>query len=160
MKKSVIITIILVIAALLPVAWYLASPLFINKIVNEEIPISGNIDVIKQESDSLNSTYKGVFMGADSFHKTEGKALIISQEGNTYLRLEDFTSTNGPDLKVYLSEDINAKSYVSLGELKGNIGNQNYEIPKNTDLSKYKYALIWCEKFRVLFGHSELAQIT
>lgn len=155
MKKMTIMIVITVIV-LLPIMWYLVSPLFIDKVVNEEVPIQKSIPLIEKESNNLNLTYKGVFIGADSSHKTEGKALIISQEDKMYLRLEDFTSTNGPDLKVYLSEDINAKSYINLGELKGNIGNQNYEVPENTDLSKYKYALIWCEQFSVLFGHAEL----
>jgi hypothetical protein len=73
------------------------------------------------------------------------------------LRLEDFKSTNGPDLYVYLSTDKGAATdFVNLGRLKGNIGNQNYDIPKRTDLSKYDTVLIWCRAFSVLFGSAEL----
>ncbi|MBI2045206.1 DM13 domain-containing protein [Candidatus Pacearchaeota archaeon] len=127
-------------------AWYLLSPLFIDKVVSEESPFV--------ESRSVSS---GSFMDADSSHKVSGVANVISDNENYLLRFEDFESTNGPDLKVYLSEDLDANSYVSLGVLKGNIGNQNYEIPPGTDLNKYKYALIWCERFSVLFGSAELS---
>jgi Electron transfer DM13 len=62
----------------------------------------------------------------------------------------------GPDLYVYLSTDKNASDFVNLGRLKGNVGDQNYEIPDGTDFSKYDTALIWCQAFSVLFGSAEL----
>jgi len=65
-------------------------------------------------------------------------------------------STNGPDLYVYLSTDKAASDFVNLGRLKGNMGNQNYEIPQGTDLDKYDTVLIWCKAFSVLFGSAEL----
>ena len=77
-------------------------------------------------------------------------------DGNEVLRLEDFKSTNGPDLYVYLSTDKEATDIVNLGRLKANIGNQNYEIPQGTDLEKYNKVLIWCKSFSVLFGSAEL----
>jgi hypothetical protein len=58
---------------------------------------------------------------------------------------------------VYLSVDKEASDFVDLGRLKGNIGNQNYDIPAGTDLSKYDTVLIWCKQFSVLFGSAELA---
>jgi hypothetical protein len=70
--------------------------------------------------------------------------------------LEDFSSTNGPDLYVYLSTDDSASEFVNLGQLKANKGNQNYEIPEGTDIEKYDKVLIWCKAFSVLFGSAEL----
>lgn len=152
--KKWIIFLIIILVIILPVIWYLASPLFINKVVNEEMPSSENLESLE----NMNVLYTGSFIGADSFHKVKGEVKIISIDGKNYLRLENFESTNGPDLKVYLSNDLEAKDYISLGELKGSIGNQNYEIPENVNFSNYKYVLIWCEKFSVLFGSSELAR--
>ena len=129
---------------LLSIAWYLGSPLFIDKTVNEEI------------SSTAVLSHSGTFSGADSFHQVQGEAMAVSFNGKKYLRFEDFQSTNGPDLKVYLSKDLEAKEYISLGDLKGNIGNQNYELQDNVDLEDYKYILIWCERFSVLFGNAEL----
>lgn len=153
MKKTV--TIVIISLLLVSLTWYFVSPLFIDKTINEDLPIATNQDSTKSaKDDSL--IYQGQFIGADSFHKVTGKAIVLEENGKRYLRFEDFESTNGPDLKVYLAENTGAESYVSLGELKGNIGNQNYEIPANTDLEKNNKVLIWCEKFKVLFGHLEL----
>ena len=101
----------------------------------------------------------GVFVGVnDGIHNAEGNVKVIQvPEGTgTVLRLEDFKSTNGPDLYVYLSTDKSASDLVNLGRLKGNIGNQNYEIPSGTDLTKYDTVLIWCRAFSVLFGSAKL----
>ena len=67
-----------------------------------------------------------------------------------------FFSTNGPDLYVYLSTDKSASDFVNLGRLKGNMGNQNYEIPQGTDLERYGTVLIWCKAFSVLSVKAEL----
>ena len=113
-----------------------------------------------QPSDSEEFSAKsGVFVGVgDGIHDAQGNALVIPLEnGQKVLRLEDFRSTNGPDLYVYLATDSGASDYVNLGRLKANIGNQNYDIPAGTDLSKYDNVLIWCKQFSVLFGSAELA---
>jgi hypothetical protein len=103
-------------------------------------------------------SYEGVFVGVnDGIHNAEGQSkVILLDDGRELLRLEDFKSTNGPDLYVYLSTDTDATDIVNLGKLKANVGNQNYEIPEGTDLKKYNKVLIWCKSFSVLFGSSEL----
>ncbi len=72
------------------------------------------------------------------------------------MRLEGLKATNGPDLYVYLATDKSASDTVNLGRLKANNGNQNYDIPLGTDLSKHDTVLIWCKAFSVLFGSAEL----
>jgi hypothetical protein len=100
----------------------------------------------------------GTFIGVnDGIHNAEGTARIIPlQDDTNVLRLENLKVTNGPDLYVYLSTDKNALDFVNLGKLKANNGNQNYDIPPGTDLSKYDTVLIWCKAFSVLFGSAEL----
>jgi hypothetical protein len=102
----------------------------------------------------------GTFVGVnDGIHNAQGLVKVIPLvEGSStrVLRLENFKATNGPDLYVYLATDKSASDFVNLGRLKGNIGNQNYEIPEGTDLPKYDTALIWCRAFSVLFGSAEL----
>mgnify|MGYP003575319327 FL=1 len=122
-----------------------------NDTVNENL----NITIIPK---SLNRTLIGNFVGAgDGFHNAEGIAKVIQAADGTYiLRLENFKATNGPDLYVYLSTDKSDNNIVNLGRLKGNIGNQNYPIPADTDLIKYKNALVWCRAFSVLFGSARL----
>jgi hypothetical protein len=101
----------------------------------------------------------GSFVGVgDGIHNADGMAKVIPlQDGSNILRLENLQVTNGPDLYVYLATDKSASDFVSLGKLKANNGNQNYNIPSETDLTKYDTALIWCRPFSVLFGSAELA---
>lgn len=101
---------------------------------------------------------QGEFMDADSFHKGSGTATIFQQGETRVLRFENFESTNGPDLHVLLVENIDGTGnadigeYLDLGSLKGNVGNQNYEIPDGTDLSQYSGVMIYCMPFHVIFS--------
>ena len=101
----------------------------------------------------------GNFVGAgDGFHNVEGVAKVLTlTDGKTFLRLENLKATNGPDLYIYLSTSKDASDIVNLGRLKGNIGNQNYEIPAETDISKYNTVLVWCKAFSTLFGSAKLS---
>jgi hypothetical protein len=126
-----------------------------NSTVNESI----GTKVAGQEGDASRNMLSGNFIGVnDGIHNAEGIAKVVAlNDGTSVLRLENFKSTNGPDLYVYLATDKSASDIVNLGRLKGNIGNQNYPIPGGTDLTKYNTALIWCKAFSVLFGSAQLA---
>lgn len=98
---------------------------------------------------------KGIFAGADSFHQGSGTASIFTQGDQSVLRFEDFNVTNGPDLHVLLVENTSGGDmgeYVDLGSLKGNMGNQNYDIPPDVDLSQYSGVMIYCVPFHVEFA--------
>ena len=134
---AVLVTIIVV---------YAAGPLFFDVTVNEEMPAA-----------SL-AIPMGNFIGiGDGIHDAVGEVFVIeAEDGSKFLRFENFKASNGPDLYVYLATDETALDYVSLGKLKGNIGNQNYLIPPGTDLSNQDTVLIWCKQFSVLFGSAKL----
>ena len=101
----------------------------------------------------------------DRSHPTEGVAVVLNDgTQQRFLRFEDFATDNGPDLNVYLSSapaDASAGAFdddfVDLGDLKGNIGAQNYEIPADVDLSHHSTVVIWCVRFSVAFGAAELS---
>jgi hypothetical protein len=120
--------------------------------INETMTM--NVNQSTQNTDLI-----GDFMGVnDGIHNAEGKAKILTlSDGSQILRLEDFRSTNGPDVHLYLSIDKQPSDFIDLGRLKANIGNQNYQIPLDTDFNKYKYVLIWCQPFSVLFGSAQLS---
>ena len=117
-----------------------------------------NAIVINQNREENKNLLVGNFRGVnDGIHNAEGKVKILAlSDGSQILRLEDFKSTNGPDVHLYLSTDKQASDFIDLGRLKANIGNQNYQIPINADFNKYKYVLIWCQSFSVLFGSAQL----
>ena len=120
--------------------------------------VNEGMTTIGQEASTL---YVGEFIGVkDGIHNAEGQVKVLKlNDGTSFLRLEDFRATNGPDLYVYLSVDKSSSDFVNLGRLKGNVGNQNYEIPEGIDLSKYATVLIWCQAFSVLFGSADLEQV-
>ncbi len=122
---------------------------------NSRMDDSLNINMATEPNQSSETaTFVGV---NDGVHNAEGLAKIIPLSNNSnILRLENLKVTNGPDLYVYLSSDKGASDFVNLGKLKANNGNQNYNIPSGTDLSKYNTVLIWCKAFSVLFGSAEL----
>ena len=106
----------------------------------------------------------GSFMDADEFHQGSGTATVYRlEDGSHVLRFEGFEVTNGPDLHVLLvpNGDPNSREdldgYVDLGSLKGNIGNQNYEIPAGIDITEFDSIVIYCQPFHVLFASARLA---
>jgi Electron transfer DM13 len=131
--------------------------MIMNEFSKQNATVNESMNETKMTKDTM--TLMGNFVDAgDGFHKAEGIAKVINlADGRTFLRLENLKTTNGPDLYVYLSVGKDALDIVNLGRLKGNIGNQNYEIPAGTDLSKYNTALIWCKAFSTLFGSSKLS---
>lgn len=106
---------------------------------------------------------EGQFIDLD--HAGTGVAKILElEDGSRILRFEDLDVDNGPDLRVILSpsplvEDGDAYddgSFADLGPLKGNQGNQNYEIPAELDLTEFATVAIWCRRFNVTFNAAPL----
>lgn len=107
----------------------------------------------------------GTFAGADDLHQGSGTATIYElEDGSRVLRFEDFDVTNGPDLRVILTpadnvtsrDDVTSAGYIELGALKGNVGDQNYEIPDDVALDEYATVVIYCQPFHVVFATAEL----
>ena len=121
-------------------------------------------DSMKHES-GAKTLETGTFHG--DVHKTSGRATIYQEEGGKLvLRLTNFKTSNGPDVHVILiaAKDANDNANflksdterVELGKLKGNEGDQNYEIPNGTDLGKFQTVSIYCERFNANFGAAPL----
>ncbi len=107
----------------------------------------------------------GAWIEIDPVHRAEGSATIWLAGEERVLRFEDFRVTNGPQLHVLLTKNVptsifagvgGSGDYIDLGPLKGNVGNQNYSIPAEVDLSEYRSAVIYCVPFRVVFSSAEL----
>ena len=107
-------------------------------------PMEMNITLLKQ----------GTLMGVG--HTVSGTVKVYDDDGKKVVVLDPFTSQNGPDLKVYLSTDEKASRYVSLGALKSTTGKQSYDAEGMPDLAEFKFVLVWCQQFSVLFGKAEL----
>lgn len=135
--------------------WYFFRPerAFLNTRVSEAAPV-----------DSTTVLRRGEF--APRAHEGRGRAEVLQLAGGRrLLRFTEFETLNGPDLQVYLLAsadaagrgDLEADGFLSLGALKGNAGDQNYEIPAEADLSKYRAVSVWCRRFGVNFMTAPLA---
>jgi hypothetical protein len=118
-----------------------------------------------QNNNEVKTLETGTFHG--KVHQTSGRATIYQEGGGKLvLRLTNFKTSNGPDVHVILiatkdaDDDANfVKSdtgRLELGKLKGNEGDQNYEIPSGTDLAKFQTVSIYCERFNANFGAAPL----
>ena len=153
--------------------WFQPQKLFLNKTISEPAP--GVIATAPAGETNHNATASGSpppglqVVRSGSFrsleHATTGKAIVLRRPGGSLiLRLEHLSTSNGPDLRMYLSRvpadrDLHAyrTGFIDLGALKGNQGSQNYVIPAGTDLSGFKSAVIWCRRFVVGFGVAPLS---
>jgi len=118
-------------------------------------------------ADAAVAIAEGQFVDADAIHKGSGRATLYRlPDGSHAVRFEEFRSTNGPALVVYLAKhqdpqnaaDVTDNGFVKLGKLKGNVGNQNYLIPAGTPIDDFNSVVIWCELFDVLFSPAALSR--
>ena len=201
-------------AALVPLAWWLASPLFIDRAVQEAFPVAlptqrelqampaaerervsaevmdalpepAQLDAMpprvrdevaervqaiaadmpgKQAVEPMPAAApqrvaQGMFADADRFHRGSGTATLYRLDGGLVLRFEQFQVTNGPDLHVLLATGDDPRGgdqYVDLGQLKGNIGDQNYPVP-TTVSDSHRTVVIYCVPFHVVFATARLS---
>jgi hypothetical protein len=94
-------------------------------------------------------------------HGTTGLARIVElQDGSRFVRLENLDTSDGPDLRIYLTDQPVSDDrgvwddgeYLDLGALKGNVGDSNYRIADDVDLSGFRTVVIWCRRFTVGFA--------
>ena len=156
-RKRILIAAVLVAGG---IGWYAFRPerLFVNKTVSESLPAVASAAAPQPISLGSGSFHDGA-------HKTSGVATILQlPDGKRTLRLTDFATSNGPDVHVYLvaagdatdSETVKKAGFVDLGSIKGNIGDQNYDVPSDVDFNKYQAVTIWCARFNVNFGTAPL----
>ncbi len=115
-----------------------------------------DVDPINEQFNSSGSNLisEGVF--SSNSYTTSGAVKLYTQNNTKSIVFENFKTSNGPDLRVYLSTSTTNTSFVDLGKLKSTSGNFSYTLDSNINTSTYKFVLIWCEDFSVLFGNAPL----
>jgi hypothetical protein len=148
--------------------WFQPQKLFIDDRVDEGLPA---IEPVAMPGDDAPAPAAPMLrtLSIASFHShehaTEGRARVIRlPNGRRYIRFERFRTSNGPLLRVYLSSaradgpgGAFDDRFVDLGALKGNIGDQNYVIPRGTRLGEYRSVVVWCKRFVVPFAAAPVA---
>jgi hypothetical protein len=145
--------------------WALFRPerLWIDATVSEEFPAAA-----AETAGGMMAEPVALATGAfhSNAHETKGMATLYRlTDGSLTLRLTGFETSNGPDVQVYLvaapdvndDETVKTAGFVSLGALKGNVGDQNYVVPTDIDLNQYRAVTIWCRRFSVNFGTAPLS---
>ena len=144
--------------------------LFVDQSVAEAAPVAESVAAAPEGSDpgpvEPQTLATGDFISHE--HATTGTVAVLElADGSRVLRIEDLDTSNGPDLRVWITDApvidgrdgwgvFDDGQYVELGKLKGNQGSQNYEIPEDVDLEDLTSVSIWCDRFNVSFGAAEL----
>jgi hypothetical protein len=149
---------------------YLLYASAVDKVVDEQVAVVGPAAAPAPApetgtgADAPEAPATNVALGRGAFtsgeHETTGKATLIRlAQGGRVLTLADFETSPGPDLRVYLvsgtADDLG--KVVDLGGLKGNKGDQQYEVPGWVELASHRTVVIWCRAFSVAFGSARLA---
>jgi hypothetical protein len=151
------------------IGWYLFRPelLFVNKRVNESLSATAPTESGALATPATSALFQGRFHSVA--HETRGNATVHQlADGKRVLRLTDFVTSNGPDVRVYLvaaddasdNTTVTQAGFVELGKLKGNEGDQNYDIPAGLDLQRYRAVTIWCRRFSVNFATAPLTPVS
>jgi hypothetical protein len=159
--KFIVGSIMVVVVA---IAWYLFRPelLLVNRTVNEALPVTA---IAARPAQNMPASVLAAGRFHSVAHDTSGMATIHQlSDGQRLVRLTAFETSNGPDVRVYLvaakdatdNDTVTTAGFVDLGAMKGNKGDQNYQVPANLDLSQYQSVTIWCRRFGVNFATAPL----
>jgi hypothetical protein len=147
--------------------WFQPQKLLIDETVNDELSTTDQATDQATGSPTAAEPIElasGTFISLD--HSTSGAVRVLHlDDGTRIVRLEGLRTDNGPDLYLYLSrtapdgeEGTFDDDFVSLGRLKGNRGDQNYELPSDVDLDRFGSVVIWCDRFNSAFGAASLVR--
>jgi hypothetical protein len=150
--------------------YFAPQDLLIQTSVNEPVPTAtvGSMTVevggriARSSPTALLVVARGEFSSGE--HTTTGQAqLLVLGDGRRFVRLTDLVTSNGPEVRIWLSAAPNHSSdavadarHLDVGGLKANHGNQNYAIPNDGRLRQYRSVVIWCRRFDVVFGAAPL----
>lgn len=154
-------------ALLLVVALFVFEPwkLVLDRTVDEAVPSAAAPPAASAPAAPVVLAH-GELIGHE--HASSGSVVVLGlPDGSRVLRLQDLRTSDGPVLKVWLTDApviegrdgwhvFDDGRYVDLGELKGNIGSSNYPVPPDVDLAALPSLTIWCDRFNVSFAAAAL----
>lgn len=153
------------------VAWYALSPLWNTKVVDDALPVSSQPATESPSTAPLTLTDPSTQPKVETtisdpvpiidtpLHPATGVVRVVKTGSETVVRYENYQTINGPDVRVYLANDLKAKDFIDLGPIKGTEGNINYPVPAGINIDDYRYVLTWCEDFDVLFNSADLSTV-
>lgn len=152
------VAVVVVVAVVL--VWFQPQTLLFDREAAEELPgVAGGAD----GPDAFDELASGQFHGFTGKHGSGTARLLAMDDGSHLVRFEGLDTSNGPDLRVYLSaapadgdEAAHDDDFVDLGDLTANRGDQNYAVPADVDVTRYRSVVVWCRRFSVGFAAAPL----
>ena len=159
---AVVVLAVLAVLVAVTLVWFQPQKLLYDNRVHESLPSAASSQAPGSAATPAELA-SGAFISRE--HPTRGTARVLRlADGRVVIRFEGFATSNGPLLVVWLSKNpahgpdgAFGDSYVDLGPLKGNIGDQNYPVPAAVDPTTYTSVVVWCARFHVSFGAADLA---
>jgi hypothetical protein len=176
-RRPVAVTVLAVGAVVAVVALALFQPwkLVVDDRVDESAPVAAAPQEPAPQAQAPSPPAEPVVLARGELisheHDASGSVVVLElPDGSRVLRLEDLNTSNGPDLQVWITDApviegrdgwqvFDDGRYVDLGDLKGNIGNSNYPIPPEVDLTQLSSVSVWCERFAVSFAAAALEPV-
>jgi hypothetical protein len=147
------------------VYWFAPQRLFLDRKVAESLPGPSVSISAPPGGEEAKTPIRAAELSSGRFrsleHDTTGLVRIVAiEDGSRFVRLEGLDTSDGPDLRIYLTDQPLSDDwgvwddgrFVDLGALKGNIGDSNYRLPDDVDVSGFRTVVIWCRRFTVGFG--------
>ncbi|GEL16811.1 DM13 domain-containing protein [Pseudonocardia asaccharolytica] len=157
------------VVAVAAVVWFAPWKLFVDQTVDEAAPVVAGAPAGPAAPAGPVLLARGELISHE--HATTGTVAVLAlPDGSRVLRLENLDTSNGPDLNVWLTDApvlpgregwgvFDDGRYVDLGDLKGNLGSSNYQLPADADLARLTGVSIWCDRFNVSFGAAALQPV-
>jgi len=170
LRRPAVIVALALLVVVAGVGLYLFQPwkLFVDQTVAEAAPVAA----APAAADAPAAPAEPVVLATGELitheHATTGTVQLLQlPDGSKVLRVQDLDTSNGPLLKVWLTDQpviegrdgwhvFDDGRHLDLGDLKGNIGSANYPVPADADLTGLTSVTIWCDRFDVSFGAAEL----
>ena len=164
---------VVAVLAAVTLIWFQPQKLFYDQRVHEDLPSAAARSTAGDSAPGTGASAgqpvelaSGTFISRE--HETHGTAHVLRlADGRVFVRFQDFSTSNGPLLVVWLSRNPARGAdaafddqYASLGPLKGNVGDQNYLVPDGVDVSAFTTVVVWCDRFNVSFGAADLEPAT
>jgi Electron transfer DM13 len=161
----VVVPLVALAALGLGIYWFAPQRLVLDRAVSEELPSSSRTAEADPTASAAPPVAEPTELGRGAFrsleHGTTGVARVVElEDGSRFVRFEDLDTSDGPDLRVYLTDQPVSDDwhvwddgrYLDLGALKGNVGDSNYAIPDGVELDAFRTVVIWCRRFTVGFA--------
>ena len=118
--------------------------------------VSATSEGIQSAAAEIQVIRKGSFTG-----RSFGTVKLKIENGQLKVQTEsDFGGNSAPDLRIYLSNSpSNVSNSIEIATLSQRTGAQSWNILAGTQITTYRYVLVWCKQFSQNYGTADLGEL-